>query len=313
MVLLSRRTRLFVTAKSSLAIVLLCVAFQLGLSQENATPAFDAAATEAKASQGDIAAMLQMGNAYWGGHGVPADIEKGRMWLDRAADRGSLEAQMLLGAAFLSGTKMPKDPQLASKYLLRAAQQQNVTSKLQSSEALAQYWVALMYEHGNGLEKSHDKAIQFLQMAANNGNSPAEYDLASLYNEGTGGMTIDKARACDLFEKAADQGYLKAMHNVGYCYQTGAAGKKDESKALDYYTKAAEAGVARAQHNLGVLYGQLGQAEKAYFWLRVAESNGDTETKSLIQTAKQHLTNSELKKVEDDLAAWLSGHKAKKE
>lgn len=304
---------MLVNAKSSLAIVLLCIAWQPGLSQENADPAFDAAATEAKASQGDVAAMVQLGNAYWGGHAVPADLEKGRMWLDRAADKGSLEAQMLLGAAFLSGTKMSKDPQLASKYLLRVAQQQNVASKLQSTQALAQYWIALMYEHGNGLEKSHDKAIQFLEIAANNGNYPAQYDLASLYDEGTGGTKMDKARACELFEKAADHGHLKAMHNAGYCYQTGIGGKKDQTKALAYYTKAAEAGSASAQHNLGVLYGQLGQAEKAYFWLRVAESNGDTETKSLIEIAKQHLTDSELKDTENVVAAWLSGHKAKKE
>ena len=304
---------MLVTAKCSLAIVLLCVVCRLGLSQENAIPAFDVAAVEAKASQGDVAAMVQMGNAYWGGHEVPADMEKGRMWLDRAADKGSLEAQMLLGAAFLSGTKMSKDPQLASKYLLRAAQQQNVASKLQSSQALAQYWIALMYEHGNGIEKSHDKAIQFLEMAANNGNYPAQYDLASLYNDGTAGMTMDKARACELFEKAADQGHLQAMHNAGYCYQTGVGGKKDQNKALGYYTKAAEANSVRAQHNLGLLYGQLGQTEKAYFWLRVADSNGDRETKLLIETAKQHLTDSELTDTENAVAAWLSGHKTKKE
>jgi uncharacterized protein len=300
-------------AKFALAIVLLCAVSELGMPQEKPTPPFDAVATEAKASQGDVAAMVQLGNAYWGGHGVTADMEKGRVWLDRAAAKGSLDAQMLLGAAYLSGTKLSKDPQLASKYLLEAAQQQHVDTGLQSSRALAQYWIALMYEHGNGLEKSHDKAIEFLQMAANNGSSPAQYDLAALYNEGTGGIAMDKVHACELFEKAADQGHVRAMHNAGYCYQVGIGGKKDNSKAIGYYTKAAEAGSTRAQHNLGILFGQLGQAEKSYFWLRVAESSGESETKSQIETAKEHLTSSEVQSADSDVAVWLNAHKAKKQ
>jgi TPR repeat protein len=255
--------------------------------------------------------MVQLGNAYWGGHGVTADVEKGRVWLDRAAEKGSLEAQMLLGAAYLGGVKVSKDPQLAAKYLLPVAQQQHVDSSFQSSQALAQYWIALMYGQGKGLEKSHDKAIQFLQMAASNGSPVAQFDLAELYNDGSGGMTVDKVRACQLFEKAAGQGYVKAMHNVGYCYQLGTGGKKDDSRAIEYYTKAAEGGSTRSQRNLGILFGQLGQAEKAYFWLRVAENSGDTEKKSLIDSAKEHLTPLQVEQQEKEIVAWLDAHKTK--
>ncbi len=240
-------------------------------------------------------------------------MEKGRIWLDRAAAKGSLDAQVLLGMAYFGGTKLSKDPQLASKYLLQAAQQERVDSSLQSSQALAQYFVASMYEQGRGLEKSHDKAIQFLQMAANSGSPQAQFDLAALYNEGTGGFAMDKVHACELFEKAADQGHLRAMHNAGFCYEAGTGGKKDDSKAIGYYTKAAEAGSTRAQHNLGILFGQLGQAEKAYFWLRVAESSGETETKSQIETAKEHLAPSEVQSGESEIAVWLNAHKAKKQ
>jgi TPR repeat protein len=265
------------------------------------------------AEAGMPVSTYEIGRAYLLGRGVPVDLEKGRMWLDRAAQNGSLDAQMLLGADYLSGTTLPKDPQLASKYLLQAARQQHAVGRLQSSQALAQYWIASMYEQGRGLEKSHDKAIQFLQMAANNGSSPAQFALASLYNDGTGGVTMDKAHACQLFEKAADQGNVKAMHNVGYCYQSGIGGKKDENRAIDYYTKAAEAGSTRSQRNLGIAYGELGQAEKSYFWLRVAESFGDTEDRSLIDTAKAHLTASQVEAQEKEILVWLDAHKAKKQ
>jgi TPR repeat protein len=264
----------------------------------------------AVAEAGIPVSTYPVGRAYLLGKGVPVDLEKGRMWLDRAAQNGSLDAQMLLGAAYLSGTKLPKDQRLASKYLLQVAQQQHADGRLRTSQALAQYWIASMYEQGSGLEKSHDKAIQFLQMAANNGNPSAQFDLAALYNDGTGGMTKDVPHACELFEKAADQGNVKAMHNVGFCYQVGSGGKKDENRAIDYYTKAAEAGSTRSQRNLGILFGQSGRAEKAYFWLRVAEASGDTEKKSLIDVAKEHLTASQVEQQEKEIGAWLNTHKA---
>ncbi len=254
-------------------------------------------------------AAYPAGRAYFLGQGVPFDQERGRKWLDRAAQDGSFDAQMLLGAAYLSGTRLPRNPQLASKYLLQAAQQRHLPSALRSPQALAQHWVALMYEQGRGLERSHDKAIEFLQMAANNGNSTAQFELAALCNDGAGGMALDKARACSLFQKAADQGHVKAMHNTGYCYQVGVGGRKDANLAIEYYTRAAELGDVGAQKNLGILFGQLGQAERSYFWLRVVESSGEV-LRSLIDVVKTHLSSQQLGATEKDIAAWLESHKA---
>jgi TPR repeat protein len=283
------------------------------ISQEKNAPKFDPSTTEVKASNGDVAAMVELGKAYWGGNNVPKDEEKGRGWLEKAAEKGSVEAEMLLGAAYLSGTNLPKNRELAAKYLLQVAQQQHVDDAFKGSQALAQYWVAMMYEQGAGVEKSHNKAIQFLEMAAKNGNYPAQYDLGSLYNDGTGGMTMDKVRACDLFEKAAEQGHVMAMHNAAYCYQVGTGGKKDDAKALTYYTKAAEAGSVRSQRNLGILYGRSGQAEKAYFWLRVAESNGDSDSKQFIDKLKSILPPAQQEAQEKEVASWLNAHPPKKQ
>jgi TPR repeat protein len=220
---------------------------------------------------------------------------------------------MLLGAAYLSGTNLTKNHELAARYLLQVAQQPHVDDSFKSSQALAQYWVAMLYEQGAGVEKSHEKAIQFLQMAAANGNYPAQYDLASLYNDGTGGMAMDKSRACDLFEKAAEQGHVKAMHNAAYCYQMGTGGRKDDTKALVYYTKASEAGSVRSQRNLGILYGSAGQPEKAYFWLRVAESEGDLDSKQFIDKLKSVLPAAQVEAQEKEIGVWLKAHPSKKQ
>jgi hypothetical protein len=270
----------------------------------------DVAAEDAKASQGDINAMVKLGLAYWGKQGIPADLERGKMWLSRAAEAGSFVAQMFLGAAYLSGNGLEKNPSFAAKYFLQVAQRQSVDGTLQSSQALAQYWLAMLYEQGKGIDKSHEKAMQFLQLAARNGNQSAQFDLGTLYNDGTGGMDMDKVHACQLFEKAADQGHIIASHNAGYCHQLGLDGKKDLDKAIHYYQISAERGDATSQHNLAMAFGELGNAEKAYFWLRVAGSSGYHENNSLIEAAQARLSASQIAQGDKESAAWLSAHKA---
>lgn len=299
-----------------MTIALSSVLCGIGTSQDQITTPFNFSTTEAKAQQGDINAMTKLGEAYWGKLGIPADYNKGKMWLERAAEAGSVEARMFLGAAYMSGYGLPKNDELSFKYLLEVADAPNpdsptVDSTVRGTQALAQYWISLKYEHGWGTEKSHAKAIQFLQEAANNGNYPAQFDLGMLYNDGSIGLPMDKALACQWFEKAADQGHNIAMHNTGYCYQIGTRGKIDIDKAIHYYRLAAESGLTISQHNLGMLYGTLGNAEKAHFWLRIAQSNGYAEDASKLDAAKACMTAPQLEQQNTEITTWLNEHKAK--
>ncbi|MGA2435028.1 MAG: tetratricopeptide repeat protein, partial [Bryobacteraceae bacterium] len=221
----------------------------------------DMEALIATAEYGDVNAMVQLGKAYWKGSGVPADIEKGRIWLDRASVKGSLDAQMLLGAAYFSGTKLPKDTVAAAKYLQLGAKQGN---------AMAQYYVGMMHRHGEGLDKSDEKAAQYLQLAAAQNFTPAEYDLGLMYCNGEG-VPVDKRHGCTLYAKAAEQGHVAAMNNLGQCYEHGEGVEKDLGKALELYTKSANAGDVQAQGNLANLSATLGNWENSYIWARIAE------------------------------------------
>ena len=58
-----------------------------------------------KAEAGDPDAMFSLGMAYWNGTGgVTADLQKAKLWMDRAVEKGSLDAEMFLGMAYFSGT-----------------------------------------------------------------------------------------------------------------------------------------------------------------------------------------------------------------
>jgi TPR repeat protein len=251
-----------------------------------------------KAEQGDTGAMITLGKAYWNGDRVPFDLEKARAWLDRAASKGALDAQMFLGMAYFSGTKLPKDRQVAARYLSAAADQ---------GFPLAQYYVGMMYRHGAGLEKSDTSALKFLTLAANSGHGPAEYDLAIMY-EGIG-TSVDKKRACDLFAKASEQGHIAATNNLGHCYDVGDGIEKNPAKAMELYTKAAEAGNTKAQGNLAIMYGGLGDWEKSYFWLRIAETLGADQNKPAIEKVKAKLTAQRIDDIEGRIAEWRINHK----
>jgi len=298
---------------TNVLLTILLLRFSLVAQQSSLPqPQLDIPSVSSQAEAGEIGAMVQLGRAYFYGKGAPADVEQGRIWLDRAADKGSIDAEMLLGMAYFSGVKLPKNRALAAKYLLKVAQQPVVEQEFQSSQALARYFTGMMYRYGDGLEKSDKNALDFFQLAADQGSVPAQYDLAVMYDNGIG-TPADKTRACQLYETAADAGHIAAMNNAGYCSQQGIGCVKDDSKAIAYYTKAADAGHSKAQNNLAILYGGLEQWERSYFWLRVAELSGAVEDTPAIGRVKAHLTSAQIDTTEKEALRWSETHKQKRD
>ncbi len=76
------------------------------------------------------------------------------------------------------------------------------------------------------------------------------------------------------FEKAADRGNAKAMHNVGVYLAQGIQGKPDYATAVTWFKKAADRNVRDSQFNLAILMARgLGTArdfKASYFWFAVA-------------------------------------------
>jgi TPR repeat protein len=253
------------------------------------------------AEGGNTTSMVQLAEAYWAGKSIPLDLDKSRYWFDRAAQKGSQTAQMFLGTSYMSGQKFPKDSTIAARYLQMAAGQ---------GSALAQYFVGMLYRHGSGLEKSDEKAAEYLQMAVKQNHSPAEYDLGVMYGNGEG-VPQNKGLACDLYEKAADQGHIRAMISLGQCYDLGEGKEKNLVKASEMYTKAATLGDSGAQGKLARLYGEQGDWEESYFWLRVAENAGATQNRPVIDLIKPRLTQSQIDEAETKILQWLKTHPPK--
>ena len=75
------------------------------------------------AEKGYPLAECQVGYFYYRGLGVEKDLEKSRLWTQRAAEHGDRDAQYNLATLYENGEGVEKDTELARHWYLLAAKQ----------------------------------------------------------------------------------------------------------------------------------------------------------------------------------------------
>lgn len=113
--------------------------------------------------------------------------------------------------------------------------------------------------------------IKRLFVAAEGGDVKAQYELATNYLKGIGGVAEDPILAAYWFRQAAEQGYAEAQNMLGQCYNLGRGLTKSAIDAQRWYRKAADQGLAIAQWNY---YHYFGTREKDFKWLFLAAGQG---------------------------------------
>jgi localization factor PodJL len=155
--------------------------------------------------------------------------------------------------------------------------------------------VRVLYSSAVRLIESGDLAgVNDLKKAANLGHPPAQFYLAKLYETGGAGLTKDLVEARRWTERAAENGDVSAMHNLGLYYYEGEAGAQDPAKAAQWFQRAANLGVKDSQYNLAMLYakgyGVPKNTAEAYKWYLVAAAAGDQGAKDAAQALRPQLT-----------------------
>ncbi len=116
-----------------------------------------------------------------------------------------------------------------------------------------QYKLGLDYYNGQGVPRDYAKAAQLFQIAADQGYPPAQANLAALFTNGKG-VPQDSDQAIQWYRKAAVQGYAPAETALGDIYLNDrAATSEDFVQAAQWYRKAADQGFADAQFRLGYM------------------------------------------------------------
>ena len=111
-------------------------------------------------------------------------------------------------------------------------------------------------------------------------SAPAQYRLGSHYERGVG-VDKDARKAREWYQRAAEAGNVRAMHNLAVLSAEGVDGKPDYAAAASWFRKAAEFGVRDSQYNLAILYARgLGieqNLQQSWMWFSLAQAQGDED------------------------------------
>ncbi len=217
----------------------------------------------ARASQGDVQAMTELGLALAEGRGVQADAAQAADWMRKAAEAGHPEAQYRLGLMYENGLGVAQgEPWEMLRWLNEAASK---------GHAGAQTALGRLYLSGGAVEPDDAEAARWFERAAMTGSAEAQRMLGELYLEGRG-VERNAVRASHWLGAAAEQGDGPAMLGLGRLYQGGRGVKPDPVEAFMWFGLAADAGLteaaaARDQLGPGLTQEQRLEAERlAALW-----------------------------------------------
>lgn len=98
------------------------------------------------------------------------------------------------------------------------------------------------------------RSAKGLRALADEGNPQAQAYLGYLYQYGIGSEPQDEAKALQLFQQAAAQGYSPARNFEGVLYVIGSATPHDYSRAVSLFEASAATGDPLAKANLAIMY-----------------------------------------------------------
>lgn len=178
-------------------------------------------------------------------------------WYRAQAEAGDAKAQFYYGLALergAQGTKGEADKAQAVELYKKAAE---------GGFALAQYRLGVLYQIGQGVDRSLPLARKWFGAAAEAGLREAEFNYAVMLETGSGGKR-DPKEAARLYEISAGKGVRQAFLPLGILYARGEGVDQDLVEALKWLILAERAdaeGVAPAMRAVRGALDEKGQAE----------------------------------------------------
>lgn len=171
-----------------------------------------------------------------GAHGVPINSAKAIEWMKKASDQDNASAHYSLADYYLKINNMEQ----AFHYFNLAAK---------SGYGNSQLFVALMYRDGIGVDRNIDKAIESYITACNNLDSEisreAKMELGCIYN------SLEKFdKAISWWDLAAQDGHTGSQYNLALAYAYGDQNVAiDPDKAMMYLNMIDENREFVSEHN----------------------------------------------------------------
>ncbi|XP_058398850.1 death ligand signal enhancer [Diceros bicornis minor] len=165
-------------------------------------------------------------------------------YFQKAADHGYSKAQYNVGLCHEHGRGTPRDLDKAALYYQLAASQ---------GHSLAQYRYArcLLQGPASSWDPEGQRAVSMLKHAADSGLREAQAFLGVLF---TKEPYLDEQRAVKYLWLAANNGDSQSRYHLGICYETGLGVQRNLGEAVRCYRQSAALGNEPAQERLRTLF-----------------------------------------------------------
>ncbi|HBV41378.1 MAG TPA: hypothetical protein DEB43_01870 [Desulfovibrio sp.] len=275
---------------------------------------------EEKSRQGDENAAILLARSYFYDTGEQKNIDKAFKLLEDLAGKKNTRAMLELGRMYEADSPR-QNVMRSANYYKQAAELGNIDAKYhlgllyykgrfgQGDEALkyaiyafreaaakdhapSMYELATMYETGTGFSKDMGQAVQLYRKSAHLGYAPAQLQVGLLYENG---ILVPKNEtiAAAWYTKAAEQGFPTAQYLLAGMYRQGLGIPKNLDQAHILYESAANTGLVDAQYDLGVFYllkSKFQNYKKAEYWLQKAAEQNDTQAREILIQLQQKLS-----------------------
>ena len=114
-------------------------------------------------------------------------------------------------------------------------------------------------------------------------DAQAIHNVGVCYSEGRCGLPQDRAKALELWHRAAELQYAASYHSIGNAYNEGRGVEVDGKKANHYWELAAIVGNVPARHNLGCLEVRAGNWNRALKHWMISVKDGDPDSLECIK------------------------------
>ena len=197
------------------------------------------------AKDNNLQAMVHLAFLYSEGIGTDQDLNEAEKWYVSATQTNNPFSSIAYYDLTKLYLQMTDNPNIM-RCLLEGAAQHHVKCC---------YQIGVFYSAGvHGFPKDFQKARDWLELAADEGDVEAMYELGRLFYLGdTNNLYTDYSEALNWFGRASNEGHAGATYHIGYFHEFGFIGRNDYLSARELYYSAANKGHLYSQYHYGLL------------------------------------------------------------
>jgi TPR repeat protein len=203
------------------------------------------------AEQGMARAQYALAHMYHRGRGVDQSEDQSQKLFSAAfsevlveAEAGKTGQQLALAQMYRYGLGIEQDLGKSGYWYREAALM--LTASAGAGDPLAAVKLARIYQDGIGVRKDFQKAIDLYRLAAEQGDSAAQFALGKILFNGAGDIERQPKAAIPHLEHAARAGHPRAQVLMGLAHARGKGTDKDHVTAYAWLHLAREQGIPNA-------------------------------------------------------------------